>query len=429
MTTRRVRVLIPLVLLPLIACGDDKGAGPEKNEVASVTVTPPSSTIEVGELVQLSAEAKNAEGTVLTATITWASGTQAVASVTQSGMVTGLAAGTATITASAGGQSGSATVVVQDLDPPAAPSNVSATAVSNSEVEVTWADNSDNEETFRIDRETIVSAVAGAGEGPALVAEEVGSVGPGVTSFRDTGLSSSSSYRYGVRACNTNGCTGHTGDPASVTTNPELVLETSSLPDGVVGLAYEQTLEASGGVGSITWSISGGALPDGLTLSTAGVLSGTPTVDGTSNFTIQAQSGDGQTASAAFSITIKAVLVVTTTTLPDGVVGSAYSESLAAYGGEGTCTWTLPEGTLPNGLSLAADGTISGTPTKKGTSDFTVQVGCEDGQTASAELSITIQAVLAVTTSGLPNGVIGVAYSATLAATGGDGSYTWSLTG
>jgi Leucine-rich repeat (LRR) protein len=427
MTIRRV--LIPLLLLPLVACGDDKGTGPDKNEVASVTVTPPSSTIEVGEAVQLSAEVKNAEGTVLSATVEWTSGTPTVASVSGSGMVTGLADGTATITASAGGQSGSATVVVEDLDPPAAPSDVSATPVSNTEVEVTWTDNSDNEETFRIDREMIVSGTAGADGQTALVAEEVGSVGPGVTSFRDTGLSSSSSYRYGVRACNKNGCTEHTGEAAAVTTNPELVLLTASLPGGMVGEAYEQTLEATGGAGSISWSVSGGALPSGLTLSGAGVLSGTPTAAGTSDFTIQAQSGDGQTASADFSVKILGVLAVTTTSLPNGIEGTAYSEALAATGGEGTYTWSLLDGSLPSGLSLSEGGTISGTPTAGGTSEFTVQVQSEDGQTASAALSLTINGILEVTTTSLPSGIVGAAYSGALAAAGGDGSYDWTVTG
>ena len=119
-------------------------------------------------------------------------------------------------------------------------------------------------------------------------------------------------------------------------------------------------------------------------------ISGTPTTEGTSNFTAHVASGDGQTDDAALSITIYDALAVTTASLPDGVISTAYSESLTATGGDGSYTWTVTVGTLPAGLSLATDGTISGTPTTAGTSNFTVQVESGDGQTDDAALSIHI---------------------------------------
>jgi hypothetical protein len=77
---------------------------------------------------------------------------------------------------------------------------------------------------------------------------------------------------------------------------------------------------------------------------------------------------------AADSVNVVDNLVITTTSLSDGVVGTAYSATLTATGGNGTYTWSLASGSLPAGLSLSSTGTISGTPTTAGSSSFTVRV-------------------------------------------------------
>lgn len=82
--------------------------------------------------------------------------------------------------------------------------------------------------------------------------------------------------------------------------------------------------------------------------------------------------------------------VITTTSLPAGTVGQPYSATLAATGGTTPYTWSLPSGQLPNGLSLSAQGTISGTPTQAGTASFTVQVTDANGLSQTASLSISI---------------------------------------
>jgi hypothetical protein len=82
-----------------------------------------------------------------------------------------------------------------------------------------------------------------------------------------------------------------------------LTITTATLPNGTVGAAYSQTLAAAGGSGTLAWSISTGALPGGITLSSAGSLSGTPTAPGTFNFTVSV-TGGGQSASKAFTITV-----------------------------------------------------------------------------------------------------------------------------
>ena len=123
-------------------------------------------------------------------------------------------------------------------------------------------------------------------------------------------------------------------------------------------------------------------------------------------------------------------LVITTTSLPGGVVSTAYSETVSATGGETPYSWSVISGSLPSGLDLGSStGVISGTPTSAGTSNFTVQVTDSQGtpDTDTQALSIEIVADLDITTTSLPDGTKQQSYSQTLAATGGETPYTWSL--
>lgn len=90
--------------------------------------------------------------------------------------------------------------------------------------------------------------------------------------------------------------------PIIVDTTPEIT--TTSLPNGSVGVAYSQSLAATGGEGTLVWSVASGSLPAGLSLSSAGVISGTPTTGGTSNFTVQVEDEDEDTDTQALSIQI-----------------------------------------------------------------------------------------------------------------------------
>ena len=179
---------------------------------------------------------------------------------------------------------------------------------------------------------------------------------------------------------------------------PPLSITTTSLPAGTVGAPYNQTVNATGGTGPLTWSIVAGALPQGLALNaTTGTISGTPTVATTSSFTVQvADSGGpelGQAVTQAFSITINPLTPPTITTgspLPNGPVGVAYSQTLQASGGVGPLVWSLASGALPTNLTLSSTGVISGTPTNVGTSTFTVKVTDTLSQSATKGFSLTI---------------------------------------
>ena len=324
---------------------------------------------------------------------------------------------------------------------------------------------------------------------------------------------------------------------STVVVNPAPSFTTTSLAGGTVGTAYSATLQASGGVGALTWSLAtGSSLPAGLSLSSAGAISGTPTAAGTTSFTVkltdqsaakqgpvsvteplsivvaapaitvsispstqttidQAQTlnftatltNDSSNAGVTWSVagtacsgtacgtftnsttsaatynapaavssnTTVAVTAtsvadktksmsstvvvtpapsVTTTTLANGTVGTAYSATLQASGGAGTLTWALASGSsLPAGLSLSSAGTISGTPTAAGSTNFTVKIsdasGSQQGSaTATKQLSLTIApAPLTVVTTSLPAGTANVAYSEPLQASGGTPPYTWTV--
>jgi hypothetical protein len=223
---------------------------------------------------------------------------------------------------------------------------------------------------------------------------------------------------------------------STVVVKPAPSITTTSLPDGTVDTAYSATLQASGGAGTLTWSITAGTLPGVLFLnSSTGAIFGTPISPATSTFTVQVTDSGSPPLSAQkqLSITINpAALTVTTTSLSNGVVGTAYSATLQSSGGTGAITWSVTVGTLPVGLSLnASTGVIAGTPTAAATSTFTVTAtdsATPTPQTATKSLSITVNPALAVTTTSLADGMVGTAYSQTLAASGGTSPYTWSVT-
>jgi streptogramin lyase len=213
-------------------------------------------------------------------------------------------------------------------------------------------------------------------------------------------------------------------------------ITTAALANGRVGVPYSQTLTAAGGQTPYIWSLISGVLPGGLTLgASTGVIGGTPSVTVSNlslTFRVTDSSTPPQAATATLTLTIAtAVLSITTTSLPNAQAGVAYSQTVFATGGTGPYAWSAPG--LPANLSInAATGAITGTPAAAGidTVSVTVRDSGSPQQTATKSFSLTILGSggpLVIATTSLAPGQVGVSYLQTLAATGGTGAYTWTV--
>jgi len=233
----------------------------------------------------------------------------------------------------------------------------------------------------------------------------------------------------------TDGGTSDNGTVFSLVLPPPSITTASPLPAASVGAPYSTSLNATGGAPPYAWSITANGLPAGLSLSpTNGLISGTPTASGTTNFTVRCTANDGLYAQQVFTLTVTHVppTITTSSPLPAGLAGVAYSAALAATGGATPYAWSITANGLPTGLSLnITNGLISGTPAASGTTNFTVRCTANDGLYAEQPFSLTINPPVAptiTTPSPLPPGTLGVPYTATLAATGGVTPYSWSVT-
>ena len=211
----------------------------------------------------------------------------------------------------------------------------------------------------------------------------------------------------------------------SLTVNAAPSVLTASLPTGDKSAAYTTTLAGSGGTTPYSWSATG--LPAGLSLSTAGVISGTPTGSGTSTVALTLTDTASATATATLSLAINAAPSIVTASLPTGEKSAAYTTTLAGSGGTTPYSWSATG--LPAGLSLSTAGVISGTPTGSGTSTVALTLTDTASATATATLSLAINAAPSIVTASLPTGEKSAAYTTTLAGSGGTTPYSWSATG
>ncbi len=228
------------------------------------------------------------------------------------------------------------------------------------------------------------------------------------------------------------GCGGGGGSSGEQVAAP-LKISTTSLANGQVGQAYRVPLSSSGGTPPYEWSVSSGALPAGLVLSSDGVISGTPTVSASASFTIEVKDSGAPVAQSTrtFTLTVLPVpLAIGTSELPSVIEGTPYSASLSASGGTPPYAWSILQGSLPPGLSLSSSGVIAGTATGTASGPVTFQVSDASSPrlTKTVQLSITVNpAPLQIASTGLPNGQVGHAFAALLSATGGVAPYAWAL--
>lgn len=211
-----------------------------------------------------------------------------------------------------------------------------------------------------------------------------------------------------------------------------LAISTTAVDDGVIGAAYSDAIAATGGRGTKTFSISSGALPAGLAMNSAGAISGTPTGPaGSASFTVQVtDSGDTPaTDTQALTIDIVDPLLITTAALADTSVGDAYVASVAATGGTAPYTFTVSFGELPAGISLAANGSLTGSVSPSATSEiFELSVADSSSPPLTATQSYTVRVAMEITTTSLALAYGGIPYSDALDVRGGLPPYDWSIT-
>jgi len=212
---------------------------------------------------------------------------------------------------------------------------------------------------------------------------------------------------------------------------PRLRVTTNSqLPPGKVGEPLSITLDATGGRPGYSWMLIDGDLPPGTSLDSTGALTGTPTIPGNFAFTATVYDSFEVSASAVFNLAIDGPLQITSASaLPPAVLGTAYSTTLIAGGGQPPVLWSLAAGRLPAGLALSgATGEISGTPTAPGASTFTVEASDSNDETDSKVFNIQVFDQLTITSPIiLPMARPGEPYATQLMAVGGTQPFQWSL--
>jgi len=199
-------------------------------------------------------------------------------------------------------------------------------------------------------------------------------------------------------------------------------------PGGEAEVAYSDQLTVTGGTSPYAWSVSTGNLPAGITLSSStGLLSGTPTTAGSYSFTVKVTDSASLTATEPVILTVIAGPSLSFPVPPAALISTAYNYALTESGGTSPYAWSVSSGTLPAGISLSADGTLTGTPTANGTSSFTVNVTDADSQSATEATSLTVSDGVHTTFAAPAGGEVQTAYTDTLTAAAGTAPYTWSV--
>jgi hypothetical protein len=224
--------------------------------------------------------------------------------------------------------------------------------------------------------------------------------------------------------------------------------DTNTCPTGQVGVPYSITFKLPEGQGCSpgddVWSVVGGAAPPGLSMSSSGTLSGTPTQAGAFVFDIQMALPDTPNCNGTKDTTQRRMTLTINPEIPRLVLGpesTAPATTGAPYSLQMTTsipdakTFAITGGALPPGLAIdGATGLVAGTPTTSGTYAFTVYSKVNsDPRSDTKSLQIVVRAPLTITVgapleSGLAIGEVRVPVESTWQTSGGSGTYTWALT-
>ncbi|WP_316813794.1 putative Ig domain-containing protein [Pedobacter heparinus] len=277
---------------------------------------------------------------------------------------------------------------------------------------------------------------ANGGTAPYSYVLTAGALPPGL-SLNSTGALSgtptaSGTFNFAVRATDASTGSGpYSSAPRgfTLTVNVPIVISPTTLPDMAYAVAYGQTLSSSGGTAPYSYSLTAGALPIGISFNSSGVFSGIPRSDGNFSLTVRSEDANGLAVSKVYTFTVSApVIAISPLTLPDPVLGVAYSQSLSTTGGIVPYSYSLVSGALPVGISFNSAGVLSGTPLSAGTFTFVVRSTDDAGANISQSYTLNIAApTLVITPATLPDVAAGTAYSQTISTTGGIAPYSYSI--
>lgn len=216
---------------------------------------------------------------------------------------------------------------------------------------------------------------------------------------------------------------------------PSIALSPSdgALAAGTLGLAYSQTVTASGGTAPYNYAVTSGALPAGLTLNAAtGVISGTPTASGNFSFTVAATDANALTNSASYSIAT-AVQAPGAGPVSATVAGNSSANPITLSLSGGTASSVAVASAASHGTATASGTSITYTPSAgySGADSFTYTATNATGTSAAATVTITVTApALSLTppAGSLTGGAVGTAYSQTIAVSGGTAPYSYAVT-
>ena len=205
-------------------------------------------------------------------------------------------------------------------------------------------------------------------------------------------------------------------------------IATPALKPAAVGSPYSATLEGTGLPSDVTWEVTAGALPAGLTLSSAGAITGTPTATGSATFTVKATAKEknfGPTRIDSKQYTL-AVLQPLSAKLSrsSAEANVRFSASLQGAGGQGPYTWSATG--VPAGLAVSSDGVLSGVPARSGTFTFTARVVDASGTAKDTQVRLVVRQRLSITAKSLPAAAAGRAYRAKIASKGGVEGKRWT---
>ncbi len=202
--------------------------------------------------------------------------------------------------------------------------------------------------------------------------------------------SSAGAYNFTVTSTDAYGCTTSASYNGNVTC-PGLTMLPAAMPTGTVAVAYSQNITTSGGSGPYTYAVTSGTLPPGLTLSTSGLVSGTPTLAGNYNFSVTSTDALGCSVVSSYVINIGCpAITLTPPSLPSGNSSVAYNQSMSSSGGTGPYNYSVTAGSLPGGLTLTTGGVLSGTPNALGTFNFSITTTDAGGCSQTIAYTITI---------------------------------------